>query len=324
MRIRVVLLFLLLASLSMVPAIAAAKIPNFGPIIPDIAYNANACPWGLGWGAVILVINNIVEFMLTIIIVGIAPVMIAYTGFQYVVNSVNPSGLAKAKAMLWNIVVGLIVALSGWLIVDLLMAVLYNSTTPVSDRTILKTWNTIISSGTEGLCLKGGTLPGTTTGTQPSSITSGGPASAPYGGTCTVQTSGPCSIDNMSIFGAVADQASMVCYAESGSSPHKFGDLTKDGSYVSLGLFQINMTVHKIGGLNCPSAFSGAYTGSNKNVTVTNPTLYNQCVAAALDPTKNIAAAKSIYSSSGSWKPWSVAKKCNLAAGSGSNQLAHE
>ena len=131
-----------------VPLAAQATIPFFGPIVPEAV---NLC--AAGWGAVIDVVNRIIELLITIAIVFIAPLMIAWAGFLYVVNPVDPGGIAKARSILTNTVVGIVIALAGWLIVDAVMAVLYNSTTPVSDGSVLKTWSSIISSGDKPFCL---------------------------------------------------------------------------------------------------------------------------------------------------------------------------
>src|SRR3989344_5517061 len=78
----------------------------------------------------------------------VAPLMIAYAGFLLVVNSVNPAGKEQAKKMLQNLAIGLVIALSAWLIVDLIMATLYNDE--------FGTWSEIITTGGEPACL---TLP---------------------------------------------------------------------------------------------------------------------------------------------------------------------
>jgi len=153
MRPRVLLLFVLVTAGTLaLPYLAhAAVLPFFGPIIGRTSEGImidQACP--LGWGAVILVINNIIRLLLTLLIVAVAPIMIAYSGFLYVVNPVNPSGMAKAKGILLNTVVGLVVALAGWLIVAAIMAVLYH---PNSDNGLAQDWSSIINSGGLGLCL---------------------------------------------------------------------------------------------------------------------------------------------------------------------------
>jgi hypothetical protein len=62
--------------------------------------------------------------------------MIAYSGFLYVANSVNPSGISQAKSILIHTVVGIVIALAAWMIVDAVMAALYNQS--------LGTWSTLV------------------------------------------------------------------------------------------------------------------------------------------------------------------------------------
>lgn len=125
-----------------VPHLAHASIPFLGPIIPD---TINRCP--AGWGALITVANNIIEFLLTIAIVFVAPIMIAYAGFLYVINPMSMSNIGKAKNILLNTISGIVIALSAWLIVDAVMAVLYNPTTAG------QTWSSIIRGDSSSFCL---------------------------------------------------------------------------------------------------------------------------------------------------------------------------
>lgn len=144
MRSRTTLYALLFAvGLFALPYAVHAAIPFFGPIVPDAA---NRC--AAGWGAVIQVINNIIEFLITLIVVFIAPLMLAYAGFMYVVNPVSPSNIEKAKDMLRNTVLGLIVALIGWMVVDAVMVVLYDP-----DINHGKAWSDLITSGGYDFCL---------------------------------------------------------------------------------------------------------------------------------------------------------------------------
>jgi len=137
------LAFFFVVGALVVPATAHAAIPFFGPIIPA-AYNV--CP--ASWGLVITVINNIISLLITLGIVFIAPLMIAYSGFLFVVNPVNPSGKEKAKGILRNTIFGIIIALSGWMIVDAIMAVLYNPGAAGG------TWSSLITSGGIDPCLE--------------------------------------------------------------------------------------------------------------------------------------------------------------------------
>ncbi|MDO8700276.1 MAG: hypothetical protein Q7J56_01205, partial [Deltaproteobacteria bacterium] len=99
------------------PLAAHAGIPFFGPIIPNavvqyedpvthktITTTENVC--AAGWGMVITVVNNIIALLITLAIVFVAPLMIAWSGFLFVVNPVDPSGIAKAKSILTNTIVG--------------------------------------------------------------------------------------------------------------------------------------------------------------------------------------------------------------------------
>lgn len=146
MRSRVPFIALLVAVSSfVVPFIAhAGGIPFFGPIIPQTA-NQATCP--ASWGMVLMVINNLISFALTMTIVFVAPLMIAYSGFLYVVNPVDPAGMSKAKSILQNTIVGTVIALASWMIVDAVMAVLYNPSSPG------ETWYSLIGSGGMDLCL---------------------------------------------------------------------------------------------------------------------------------------------------------------------------
>ena len=170
-----ILILLFVISLIAIPvaAHAANTIPFFGPIIPDaqiqvngVASNQNVC--AAGWGMLIIVINNIILLLLTIAIVFVAPLMIAYSGFLFVVNPVNASAKEQAKKILRNTIVGIVIALAGWLIIDALMAVLYNPGAPYNGGTLGK-WSDIITSNGE-LCLP-------QKGTEPAAV----PAVAPPG-----------------------------------------------------------------------------------------------------------------------------------------------
>jgi hypothetical protein len=93
-------------------------------------------------------------------------------------------------------------------------------------------------------------------------------------------------------------------------------DKCNDGSPVSIGLFQINVSANSIGGLNCPSAFSNAYTGSNPNCTITNQPLYNQCVSAAMNAATNIQKACQLSGNGANFNVWGPATKsaCGLSS----------
>lgn len=154
MRFRFPLFALLFIAGSLaVPHLVHAGIPFFGPIIPQDA-TQNMCP--ASWGMFMTVINNVISLLITIAIVFIAPLMIAWSGFLMVVNQGNSGKITEAKGILTRTVTGIVIALAAWMIVDAIMAVLYKSPDGAWG-----TWSTLITSGGNGTCLsQAGVLPG--------------------------------------------------------------------------------------------------------------------------------------------------------------------
>ena len=147
-RVSFLVLFLGVSSFA-VPHFAHAAIPFFGPIVPS---GSNVCP--LGWGMLMTVINRIIEFLITIGIVFWAPLMIAYAGFLYVFNPVSPEGRSKANKVLTGTIYGIVTMLAGWMIVDAIMAVLYNP------GTVGGTWASLVGTGGDVCLPQAGALPG--------------------------------------------------------------------------------------------------------------------------------------------------------------------
>lgn len=235
MRSRVPLLALLFAVGSFaLPLAAHAAVPFFGPIIPS---GNNLCP--AGWGMLMIVINNIISLLLTLAIVFVAPIMIAYSGFLFVVNPVNPGGKEKAKGILLNTVVGIVIALAGWFIVDAVMAVLYNPGTPVAGGT-LGVWSSLVTSSGPQCLPQAGSLP---TDTLNQAVLSGISAN---GGVITIngqptsqcsRSNTACSPDALQAAGftlAQANAMSCIAVTESSGNPN-----TPNSSTGACGTFQI-------------------------------------------------------------------------------------
>src|SRR5512146_1646554 len=140
-------------SLTAVPHFAHAAIPFFGPIIPAGYLGQPTSVCAGGWGLVMVVVNNLISFLLTITIVFVTPLMGAYAGFLFVVNPVSAEGKEHAKKILLNTIVGIILALASWLIVDAVMAVLYNSGAQ-SGGTTLGTWSSLVTTSGGDICIK--------------------------------------------------------------------------------------------------------------------------------------------------------------------------
>ena len=214
---------------------APAAIPFFGPIIPA---GSSACP--AGWGMMMTVINNIIRLLLTIGIVFVTPLMVAYAGFLYVVNPMSPGNLEKAKGVLTSTIIGIVVALSGWLIVDAIMAVLYNG--PPG------TWSSLITSSGDFCLPQKGALPGDVLNQAPTtSVTVGGGVTLGGSGAQCSSGNTACSPAALQSTGLNTNQANvMSCIAVTESSgvpstpPY---NVTHPGSNsTACGTFQITQT----------------------------------------------------------------------------------
>jgi hypothetical protein len=331
MRSRTSLFALLFIAGSLaLPHLAHASIPFFGPIIPG---GNNVCP--AGWGMLMTVINNIIELLLTLAIVFVAPLMIAYAGFIYVAYSGNPGKRSEANKMLTNTIAGIVIALAGWMIVDAIMAALYNASAPGLSGI---SWSSLITSSGDFCLPQKGALPQDLL--DPTKTTPGVTVTPPSGtgGSCTVPGSGPCSLSNLqsSCFGSNAGPAGQICSKESSGDPSRpsGGDKTADGKSYSVGLFQINITNSystQVDGQSCANAFtqpcqnsggynnvqtSGACSSSIKTGScgaVSCSQLYNDCVASAQNPNNNINQACVLSSGGTSWGRWrNTATSCGL------------
>lgn len=230
-------------------------------------------------------INKLYKFAIAFSVIG-AVFMITIAGYLYMASDGSEESVTKAKEILVSSITALVILFIAF--------ILLREINP--ELTKFK----VIQ-------------PGYVTGGVPGSTGNGAVNGRNYGtGRCEPITNAasPAAVANLrnTCFGSVAEQASSVANGESNGNPLLPSGVdicNGDGSVASWGLFQINLTVHKVGGLNCPAAFSSAYTGSNHSCRVVNRDLYNQCVAAAKTPATNIEAACQIYRAAGNrWRPW--------------------
>ncbi len=121
-------------------ALPADAYAQFGPIVPEVC---RTCP--CGFGGVLAIIQNVVNFLIGIGII-IATLIIVWGGILYVLSPANPENRSTANKMLINAVVGLLITLSAWLIVDFVMKTLYGGQ--------FGPWNSILISGTGPSCVE--------------------------------------------------------------------------------------------------------------------------------------------------------------------------
>ena len=289
-----------------VPHFAHAAIPFFGPIIPSAQ---SACP--AGWGLFMIVVNNLIELGLTIAIVFIAPLTIAYAGFLYVVNPIDPSGIGKAKSILTNTIVGIVIALAAWMIVDAVMAALYNK------AAMGATWSSLIGAGGDQLCLPQTAAPTSTSVStnNVSSVTNGTLSSGT--GACdanVVQSAAKSAGYDLST--SEANTLACIAKPESTCGASNINYNWGKGSS-AVGAFQVTLqgnsscydnsvcqgVVGASGSLNCASGFSGG----NPKTDAASQAIVSQCVTAASNTNCSAAAAACVLKKQG-FSAWTADK----------------
>lgn len=230
--------------------------------------------------------------------VGIAGLlMMTVGGVMYMGSAGNNAAAQSAKKIITDSLIGIVAALTAYLFMYVINPDLVN----VNLGNLIS-----VEVDTEGTPM--GTIDSTT-------------------GKYKKITSGKCTVENLTALNKTsspstwATQASCICSGESSGVDNALSSVDKcqgggTNDSVSVGLFQINLSVHKVAGLNCPSAFNTAYTAKiAKDKTkcwVTDRDLYNKCVTAASDPNTNINAAVKLYSQNNNWKQWGARKGCGL------------
>ncbi|HVO28554.1 MAG TPA: hypothetical protein VMT81_01045 [Candidatus Paceibacterota bacterium] len=221
---------------------------------------------------------------------------IVYGGLKYATSAGNASRQSEGRSWIWSALIGILLLAGAYLILYTINPGLTSCSLP------------LLSALPQGAVNGIG-------GGNGSSTTGGGSGT---GGRCQAPSSGPCSTAQLqgSCMGSNnAQKAGGVCNVESSGNPNAQGDKCDDGNYASIGLFQINLSANTISDpttgqtLNCPSAFSNRYTGSNPHCTVTNQSLYQQCLAAAKNPTTNITEACLLSKSGTNWSLWGPATR---------------
>jgi hypothetical protein len=138
---------------------------------------------------------------------------------------------------------------------------------------------------------------------------------------CTPVTSGPCTPAGLAIFGSRAEGMSKICNIESGGNTNAVSGTDKgtDGTPFSFGLLQINLlangsVIKDANGNSCSNLFirssDGVELGGRVNYIKTDSNgkvyydaklkpgmeeRYNSCKATLLDPVKNIQIAKVLF-----------------------------
>jgi hypothetical protein len=71
-----------------------------------------------------VLINNVINFILYGMVIPIAAILFAYAGFELVTSGGSTEKRGIAKKVFTNVVIGLVIAMSCWLIVKLVLGIL--------------------------------------------------------------------------------------------------------------------------------------------------------------------------------------------------------
>ncbi|MBY0328726.1 hypothetical protein K2Q02_01385 [Patescibacteria group bacterium] len=87
-------------------------------IADDVAKGALVpCTDKCGFDDVFKLLNNVLKFVITVLLIPIFVIMIMYIGFKYLTSQGNPAMHLKFKKMLWHMFLGVVIILTAWLIV---------------------------------------------------------------------------------------------------------------------------------------------------------------------------------------------------------------
>lgn len=119
-----VIVFTILLTVLFVPVVASAQIFG-GPIVPcggPDGPECNACQ-------LVKMADNLIKFFVGMAVV-VATLMFTWAGIKYATSGTKPDQISEAHKIFFNVLIGLIVVLGAWLIIDLiLMAIPSEGTT---------------------------------------------------------------------------------------------------------------------------------------------------------------------------------------------------
>ena len=275
----------------------------------------------------LVLMGNLILAWLILVLTVVAGLIFAYAGLKLVTSGGNPEAKNTAKSMFVNVIVGYLLVLSSWLIIDTLMRMLANQA-EFTENGVFGPWNRIECVGQERPSVIRWDIPveeynANVAGWQ-ARISDGqivgDPNAAPA-----LPIEGDCSPQNLQGAGMTQQQAqafSCIAMAESGCRVNAQNPVSS-----ARGVFQVvrglNTPCHNLnlsqctaaanaagfnisGDLNCSTAFRGG-TGPD------NPSrpragmedLWNACNAAADDFNCNAAAARCLYEQDNAgYAPW--------------------
>lgn len=113
----------ILLSLFFVPFLASAQKVSSGLVPCGNVSSGGAIAAGqeCDFNDIIILAQNVINFLIFKIASPLAAIMFAYAGFVYLTNGGNESQVKKAHDIFWYVFLGLVVALAAWLVVNFVL-----------------------------------------------------------------------------------------------------------------------------------------------------------------------------------------------------------
>jgi hypothetical protein len=248
---------------------------------------------------------------------------------------VNVDLKKQAKEGLKAVFIGLVFMLSSWLIVSTVLFYLASDGFVQGDGNFFGVVKgdgafgiscSLYSAGNKGRLSKDGSIFGLRSGGGAGGAGGGSGESFGNVGVCKPgQPAGnpcsPASLAETCFGGTNVNTWSAICQAESNGNVSIPSSTDRcAGDPVSFGLFQINITVHKLkdpttgSTLDCPAAFNGKLETVSSVCSVKDRALYDKCRAAATNAKTNINKACEIAAPNASnTGPWGAARRCKIS-----------
>ena len=120
----VAMTLLALIVVSFVPGVALAQTKKPSGLIPcgnvvekGMVVEAERCTFN----DLIILAQNVINFLIFKVAAPIAAVMFAYAGFLWLTNGGNESKITQAREVFWMVFWGLVIALAAWLTINMIV-----------------------------------------------------------------------------------------------------------------------------------------------------------------------------------------------------------
>lgn len=139
---RRIIISLALLGILLLPSLSyAAESTFFGPIVPE---ECHSCP--CGFAGILEIMRHLMNFAVTFGVVVLTTV-VAYAGLMYIMSAANPENRRQANGLITGAIIGMVLVLSSWLIIDFVMRTLYSGADGTAGK--FGPWNSILAENAD-------------------------------------------------------------------------------------------------------------------------------------------------------------------------------